>query len=296
MTAPRRIILSRKGFDSSAGGGPSPILPDGRLLSLPIPEAPGIAGTAYADLRAFGDLSYADVMRDLGITTVRAQAAAHRDPDIDDTIIRRAPGWRPVFGQSGAAERHLERQGVGAGDLFLFFGLFRRTELVEGHLRWVPGAPRRHIVFGYLEVDRVDRLDAGDAAPPWAAGHPHLNGAARTHNTLYTARRTLSSDRGRPGAGMLRLHQDLILTADGAAGPSQWRLPAAFAGPEGRPCLSYHDDTARWSVAEDGELRLRSAARGQEFVIPATPALLAWARGLIAAGSPSVAGPGALAR
>ena len=38
--APRRvrtmkIILSRKGFDSANGGGPSPIFPDGRLLSLP---------------------------------------------------------------------------------------------------------------------------------------------------------------------------------------------------------------------------------------------------------------------
>jgi len=33
-----KIILSRKGFDSSYGGCPSPILPDGTLLSLPIPE------------------------------------------------------------------------------------------------------------------------------------------------------------------------------------------------------------------------------------------------------------------
>ncbi len=33
-----RIILSRKGFDSSAGGCPSPIFPDGRLFSLPIPD------------------------------------------------------------------------------------------------------------------------------------------------------------------------------------------------------------------------------------------------------------------
>ncbi|MGC9778582.1 MAG: hypothetical protein HZR80_05015 [Candidatus Heimdallarchaeota archaeon] len=33
-----KAILSRKGFDSSFGGCPSPILPDGTLLSLPIPE------------------------------------------------------------------------------------------------------------------------------------------------------------------------------------------------------------------------------------------------------------------
>ena len=33
-----KVILSRKGFDSSFGGYPSPILPDGTLISLPIPS------------------------------------------------------------------------------------------------------------------------------------------------------------------------------------------------------------------------------------------------------------------
>ena len=32
-----KLVLSRKGFDSSSGGCPSPILPDGQMLSLPIP-------------------------------------------------------------------------------------------------------------------------------------------------------------------------------------------------------------------------------------------------------------------
>lgn len=34
---PMKLILSRKGFDSGYGGMPSPILPDGRLVPLPIP-------------------------------------------------------------------------------------------------------------------------------------------------------------------------------------------------------------------------------------------------------------------
>ncbi|MBA3801209.1 MAG: hypothetical protein H0X18_19410 [Geodermatophilaceae bacterium] len=33
-----KLILSRKGFDSAAGGCPSPILEDGSMLSLPIPD------------------------------------------------------------------------------------------------------------------------------------------------------------------------------------------------------------------------------------------------------------------
>jgi len=33
-----KIILSRKGFDGSSGGCANPILEDGRLLPLPIPD------------------------------------------------------------------------------------------------------------------------------------------------------------------------------------------------------------------------------------------------------------------
>lgn len=33
-----KVILSRKGFDSGYGGMPSPILPDGTMLSMPIPS------------------------------------------------------------------------------------------------------------------------------------------------------------------------------------------------------------------------------------------------------------------
>ena len=33
-----KIIISRKGFDSGSGGFPSPIMPDGTLLTTPIPE------------------------------------------------------------------------------------------------------------------------------------------------------------------------------------------------------------------------------------------------------------------
>ncbi|MBO4456467.1 MAG: hypothetical protein J5802_01965 [Butyrivibrio sp.] len=33
-----KIILSRKGFDSTNGGCASPIMPDGTLLSMPIPS------------------------------------------------------------------------------------------------------------------------------------------------------------------------------------------------------------------------------------------------------------------
>lgn len=44
-----KVVLSRKGMDSRAGGIPSPILPDGMLLSLPIPnEKSGVPMTLWS--------------------------------------------------------------------------------------------------------------------------------------------------------------------------------------------------------------------------------------------------------
>ncbi len=63
---PRKLILSRKGFDSKAGGCPSPIFPDGTLYSLPIPgdddddEVP----IYYSDLR-HGNINIGQVVEGL---------------------------------------------------------------------------------------------------------------------------------------------------------------------------------------------------------------------------------------
>jgi hypothetical protein len=108
-----QLVLSRKGFDAGWGGRPSPILPDGRLLSIPIPEPrPAGSGVAYAHLRVPGEnASYARLLRRLGIRAVRYPAAAYRgerggsvvrvplerarahlDPDLEAATTERAPG------------------------------------------------------------------------------------------------------------------------------------------------------------------------------------------------------------
>ena len=53
-----KIILSRKGVDSSAGGFASPIFPDGQMISIPIPD--NRAQLRYRDLQA------ADANRSIG--------------------------------------------------------------------------------------------------------------------------------------------------------------------------------------------------------------------------------------
>jgi hypothetical protein len=48
-----KVNLSRKGFDSSFGGAPSPILPDRRMISLPIPVSWG--SQRYRDVIVNGE-------------------------------------------------------------------------------------------------------------------------------------------------------------------------------------------------------------------------------------------------
>jgi hypothetical protein len=125
---PVKLILSRKGFDSANGGVPSPIFPNGSMYSIPIRQLG--ATKRYADL-AKGDATAGNdigtVVEHLTRGRVRAGDLVHFDPDLEASALPRGQGWRPCFGQTGAARSHLMGAGVGPGDLFLFFGWFRRV-------------------------------------------------------------------------------------------------------------------------------------------------------------------------
>jgi hypothetical protein len=57
-----KVIFSRKGFDSGYGGMPSPVLPDGTMLSMPIPSKGDLV--RYHELTC-GQLTYADIIKQL---------------------------------------------------------------------------------------------------------------------------------------------------------------------------------------------------------------------------------------
>jgi hypothetical protein len=262
-----KLILSRKGFDSANGGCPSPIL-DGQLCSLPIPDPS--SPTSYAEISPFNGASIAQIVEDLTRGRFKGSDGAHLDPDLRRDAIARLAGWRPIFGQAAVAQRHLSKQGIGPGDLFLFFGSFRRAESAGGDFRFVRGEPTLHVIFGWLQVGNVATA-TGDlaTAKPWAAGHPHLAGPERyENNTLYFASDRLSSlGIETCGGGIFeQLRPELILSqTDPYIGCSIWKLPRWFA-PEGRPTLSYHSKATRWTSLGD-TVRLQSVGRGQEFVL-----------------------------
>ena len=278
-----KIILSRKGFDSSCGGAPSPILPDGALLSLPIPSKD--SPIAYQDLR-FGDGSLGRLVEDLTQGRIRSAGGAHLDPDLRPSIRQRLAGWRPLFGQDGTAQAHLVNAGVGVGDLFLFFGWFRRTERTREGYRFVKGAPDLHVLFGWLQIGAIWPVEERRSeVPAWAKYHPHVHGDSEGKNTLYVAREDLrlpGMSKGAAGGGVFDNYQEqLRLTAPGHT-RTVWRLPEWFFPKDSRPPLTYHRRRDRWTPADDHTI-LRSVPRGQEFVLDVEhyPEAIAWARDLI---------------
>jgi hypothetical protein len=146
---PERIIISRKGFDSKYGGCASPILPDGTLVSIPIKEE-GMP-LRYQDIDAEGVGNLGDVVSKLAACNVSGDERVHLDPDLRKRFHGLGAGpWCPMFGQSDAAARHLQKQNVCSGDLFLFFGWFRK---VDENLKFVTHADDEHVVWGWLQVD-----------------------------------------------------------------------------------------------------------------------------------------------
>ena len=273
-----KLILSRKGFDSQSGGCPSPIFPDGTLYSLPIPDdqSDPTSKITYKDLW-HGDTNIGKVVKDLTRkrqpkNRIRSKYRAHLDPDINRVGYPRQEGWCPLFGQSGAAQGHLRNQGVQIGDLFLFFGLFQKVEKTSGRWCFVKGAPRQHILWGWLQIGKIHGVDelAKDELP-WARYHPHRHSSRDKDlsNTLYIAYRALDLGDGSiaPSAGCFpKFHERLVLTNPNGSGVTDWRLHRCFYPENGKCPLTYHPKLDRWKH-DDRYAYLQSASRGQEFVL-----------------------------
>lgn len=285
-----KLIISRKGFDSSAGGTPNPILPDGRLLSLPIPDA--LSPITYGDI-AHKDGHLGELVQQLTGQRILSHHGAHLDPDLRREDLPRLAGWCPMLGQSGAAQSHLRNQQVGEGDVFLFFTVFQPVEWVAGAYQWQKRVPPIHAFWGWLQVDEVLNLGGGEpVSHPWAEYHPHCYRTHEANNAIYTARETLSlngSGTNLPGAGVFPYWQpELQLTAVESERPTLWKLPAWFYPQSDKKPLTYHANRERWQQTSNGTL-LQSVFRGQEFVLDCEqyPEAAGWVENLVALGHKS---------
>jgi hypothetical protein len=265
-----KIVFSRKGFDSGSGGGASPILPDGRMISLPIPDYRG--DTRYRDIQH--DVDIWKLVGDLSQGRYLGGNKAHLDPDLHEAALPRMEGWRGAFGQTSAAASHLLNQNVGVNDIFLFFGWFRDVELKDGRWRYAAKGRSIHALFGWLQIGEMLSLATGKPATwqqrhPWLHSHPHVKRGAEPLNHIFVGQPLIQGVTGLKdtiGYGVFsKLDDKLILTKRGSRNRSVWSVPGWFHAEHGSP-LSYHSDPGRWTAGEQG-YDLSVVGRGQEFVL-----------------------------
>ena len=260
-----KIILSRKGFDSQYGKQASPILPDGTLLSLPIPSEDELK---FENI-IWSDVSYLEIISSLKPSTYLNKGShCHLDPDLRANSIQRESGWMPAFGQTGSSLTELRSNKVTKGDLFLFFGWFKQTEYNQGRLRYVPKSPNLHVIYGYMQIG--DIIDSEERIPDWLKYHPHSNPEIyqdawrKGQNAIFLPRKTLSFAPNLPGSGAFKFHRNLVLTKEGYS-RSRWQFPESMRG------VPVSHNPSGWKSDY-----FQSAAIGQEFVIEGVPAVMDW--------------------
>ncbi len=242
-----KLVFSRKGFDSSAGGFPSPII-NGKPISLPIP---------YSNSKvSYHHFNLGKIVRDLTGRKLVEKDLCHNDPDLE----------MGAFGQVSSAQSHLHNQNMGSGDLFLFFGWFREVEIVDCNYRYKSDAIDHHRIFGWMFVDQ--KFLVGSETEEFRrkytkyANHPHAIGKWGPNNTIYLAPEIISlfGEHAIKGFGNFSVSKRTLLTDDKAPSKRFWGVPDWLNPAKGGCIPSYHDEKSYI----DG--LLKTAGRGQEFV------------------------------
>ncbi len=270
-----KVILSRKGFDSGYGGYPSVILPDGELVTFPIPSLDD--KRCYSNLKTSSGKRLIDIMYQLNdhvwLNKLKRELddniTCHLDPDITFNSVERDNDWLGSFGQVDSAQGHLEKEKIKEGDLFLFFGWFREVEIVNNKNKFKNNEDK-HIIFGYLEIGKIIHPKK-DEIPNWLKLHPHADYKKyNDNNCIYIAREKCSFNEGIKGYGMFSYNEKLNLTKKGMT-RTKWDLPDFFKN----LTITYHT-ADNWK-----DDHFKSACRGQEFVIEENINIENWAKDLI---------------
>lgn len=244
-----KIIFSRKGFDSTAGGIPS-IKSGNNLISFPIPYKKNT-------LTTYNHLGIGKYIKELSNNKIKPNDTCHFDPNLDVG----------QFGQVGAAQTHLENNDVGVGDLFLFWGWFRETETVNRKIVFSNNDPGHYRLFGWLQIGKIIHLGND---PSWylkkeadSMSHPHTIGLWAANNTLYLASDKLNvfGIKGYCGFGKFNASDRTNLSVNPSRKKSIWKCPQWLNPKHGGSGMTYHRDSSRW-----GNDTVNIVGRGQEFV------------------------------
>lgn len=267
-----KLIFSRKGIDDAYGKGASPIFPDGQMFSIPIPVRGKEQGIAYKSIACTKTSSTALMIKHLGIPIKRT--SCHLDPDLHRDLFPRSGKWKPCFGHHGAAAKHLLNQGVGVGDMFIFFGSFRKVKSGK-YNRWSfqSDTPKQHVIFGFLRIGEILNLkikeERQEAISRGYSQHPHVMNDYKNINILFIA------DDSSENAGVFSYRKELVLSQNGSS-KSIWELPSFFYDLN----ISRHENRERFSRVGNKTI-LKTVGIGQDFVVQSHPELTDWVQSII---------------
>jgi len=261
----KRIILSRKGFDSKAGGTASPIFSDGSLFSIPIPQKHK-SPTRYQDLE-FNGKSGRKILQEASVKLVLPHHYCHYDPLLTEEI--------GIFGQADAAATELKNNNVDTGDLFLFFGWFKEFYKKGDNL---------HHLFGWLQIEKIiyGSEDIKRFLSEVNIKHPHgFEDVSRySNNTMYIAKKFLTINGNEfpfPGHGLFKKsHKDLTLTKYKST-RSRWQLPQKYFQESNNVFLN----RLKWK--DESNFLVDCIGQGQEYILDSenNPKIKDWALDLI---------------
>jgi len=244
-----KIIFSRKGFDSSAGGIPSRKRGE-YLTSFPIPSEKNT-------LTTYNDLGLGKDIQELSNHKIKATDTCHHDPNLK----------YGEFGQVGAAQTHLKNNNVGIGDLFLFWGWFRETMTVNKKTVFSKDDPGHYRFFGWMQIGEIITLGKDPSwylkSKPNSMSHPHTIGPWGDNNTLYLASDKLDAFglKDYYGFGEFNASDKTNLSINPYVKKSKWICPKWLNPNHGGCGMTYHKDPIRW---DDNTVDI--VGRGQEFI------------------------------
>jgi len=278
-----RIILSRKGWDSTAGGRPNLIFDDtGEMIMLPIPESRGAftcAGLRLSRDEKFNDRLHAALSAYNPLVSDNG-CKCHPDPNIVNLFGR--DNFRGSIGQVDQSQSHLHNQGIKKGDVFVFFGLFRHASLGDDGRLTIKPERSKHSMFGYLQIGEVifpqcigekEREDY-EHRYSWLSDQPHWNDEKykdkKANNCIYVAAERCSFNKTLRGWGTFSYDHELDLTMGGCEQRTHWDIPEKLKGLNITYCKGMINNKY-----------FKAAARGQEFVIEDDEKAAEWAEELI---------------
>ena len=261
----KNLVISRKGFDATAGGLASPILENGDIFSVPIPQKRQ-SPFRYRDIR-FNEFAVEDILSLIGAKSISGKDFCHNDPLLSGKI--------GIFGQAGGAQGELDNFGIEKGDLFLFFGWFKQYQ---------QKGPDLHHLFGWLEVEKIIKgnLEILKFLSKNGLSHPHGTEDIKQYknNTIYIASRNLTfsdSVRDLKGHGRFKkTAKELILTEKGKT-RSNWRFPQEYFS----ETKNLFRNRLKWK--DEKNCLVNCFGIGQEFILNVhdNPSVADWASHLI---------------